>query len=98
MNLIHISYAGPERIIMVGAKKFLFEDHCYCGPVVIGKDGDPLKDQPPESSPFWEAVSLWYQQGKRIKEISGETPWCIWDKPRMQKMIHIGGNNYRFVP
>lgn len=93
MNIIHISYAGPERILMVEGKKFLFEDHHYCGPVVLGKNGDPLSVQPSENSPFWSAVSLWYQQGKRINE-TVNPPWCIWDKPKIQNMRHIGGNNY----
>ena len=97
MKVIHISYGGPDRILYLNGKKFLFEDHQYCGPIVLGKDGDPLKNQPPESSPFWEAVSYWYQQGKRIKELAGHTPWCVWEKPTMQKMRHLGGNNYQLV-
>ena len=97
MNLIHISFAGPEYIILVGPRKYRFEDHHYCGPIVIGKDGDPLDVQPPESSPFWDAVSLWYAQGKRTHDPKTGEIFCVWDKPTIQKMRHIGGNHYELV-
>lgn len=97
MNVIHISYGGPDRVLYIKGKKFLFEDHPYCGPIVLGKNGDPLTNQPPESSPFWDAVSYWYQQGKQIKEAKPDAPWCVWEKPTIQKMRHIGGNNYQLV-
>ena len=96
-ELIHISYGGHDRVIYIKGKKFLFEDHPHCGPIVLDKNGDPLKNQPPESSPFWEAVSYWYQQGKKTKEVESSAPWCIWEKPSMQKMRHVGGNNYVLV-
>jgi hypothetical protein len=98
MKTAHILFGGPERILIDGAqKKWRFEDHPYCGPVVIGKRGDPLEVQPPENSSFWVAVNLWYAQGKRTHPTVGRETWCIWDKPTMQKMRHIGGNNYVLV-
>ncbi len=97
MTLIHVSYGGPDRILYLNGKKWRFEDHPYCGPIVVDKNGDPLKVQPPEGSPFWECVSYWYQQGKRIKENGRDAPWCVWDKPTIQKMRHVGGNNYVLV-
>ncbi|MEN6585743.1 MAG: hypothetical protein ABFE02_06800, partial [Sulfuricella sp.] len=64
-KVIHIMRGGPDISIIDGrSRKWRFEDHPYCGPVVIGKNGDPLENQPPESSPFWEAVNCWYRQGK----------------------------------
>ena len=95
IELIHISFAGPERMI-IDAKNRLwrFEDHRYCGPIVIDKNGDP-KEQPHESSPFWDAVTHWYQQGKKIDEKSGI---CVWQKPTVEKLRHIGGRNYELVP
>lgn len=97
MQTIHISWAGPERIISAGGKKWRFEDHRYCGPIVLNKAGDPLETQPPENSPFWEAVTLWYAQGKRTKDPKTGEIWCVWDKPTMQKMRHIGGRHYELV-
>lgn len=96
-KLINISLGGPDRILYINGKKFLFEDHPYCGPIVLGRDGGPLQNQPPESSPFWEAVSYWYQQGKRTTEVASSPPWCIWEKPNIEKMKHVGGNNFVLV-
>jgi hypothetical protein len=73
------------------------EDHRYCGPIVINKAGDPLEVQPPEGSPFWDAVTLWYAQGKRTKDPKTGEIWCVWDKPTMQKMRHLGGRHYELV-
>ena len=93
MKIIHISFGGPEYWISVGDKVMRFEDHHYCGPSVLGRDGDPLANQPPESSPFWEAVNCWYQQGKVTETICGRV-FAKWVKPTMPKMIHLGGNHY----
>jgi len=95
METICILMGGPDRMLIDGTgKKWLFEDHPYCGPVVLGKNGNPLENQPPESSSFWVAVQHWYDQGKRTHPpLCGKT-WCIWDKPTMKKMRHIGGGNY----
>ena len=98
METVCILVGGPDRVIVDRLnKKWLFEDHPYCGPVVIGKNGDPLANQPPESSPFWEAVQCWYDQGKRTRPPLLKETWCIWDKPTMQKMRHLGGVHYMLV-
>lgn len=86
--VIHISYAGPDIFIIDRhGKKWKFEDHRYCGPSVLGRNGDPLANQPPESSPFWEAVDCWYQQGKVTETISGRV-FAKRVKPTMPKMRH----------
>ena len=93
-KVIHIMLGGPGISIIDGrSRKWRFEDHPYCGPVVIGKNGDPLENQPPESSPFWEAVNCWYRQGKVTEQVCGET-FAKWVKPTPERMIHIGGNHY----
>lgn len=76
-EIIHISYAGPEYWLAAG-KLYCFEDHPYCGPVVLGKKGDPLEVQPPERSTFWQHVNAWYQQGKKFKTV-GDKKWCIYE-------------------
>lgn len=94
MELIHISYAGPEVLILDRkGRKWRFEDHRFCGPIVLNKHGDPLDTQPPQSSPFWEAVNCWYQQGKRTKQVAG-SEYAEWTRPTMEKMIHVGGNHF----
>jgi hypothetical protein len=78
-HLLHISWAGPERWISCGGKHWVFEDHRYCGPIVlVPSTGDPATNQPPEGSIFWQHVSAWYAQGKRVKEVSGKA-WCVYE-------------------
>ena len=94
-KMIHILWAGQERKIIDGKNRvWIFEDHRYCGPVVIDRHGDPKDKQPPENSPFWDAVSLWYQQGKQIDK----NGFCVWQKPTIQKMRHISGRYYELLP
>ncbi len=99
MKIVCMLYGGPERTIIDGkGKKWRFEDHHYCGPIVLtGKTGEIAENQPPENSPFWDAVNLWYAQGKRTKDPRTGEIWCVWDKPTMRKMRHIGGNHYELV-
>lgn len=91
----YLLLGGPDRkIIDAKNRVWKFEDHPYCGPVVVDRHGDPKDEQPPEGSPFWDAVSCWYQQGKQIREMG----FCVWQKPTIQKMRHIGGRNYQLIP
>lgn len=79
MQIIHISWAGPERWLQAGGELWCFEDHHYCGPIVLtNKTRDPAAVQPRESSPFWRHVNAWYQQGKRTKVV-GDRVWCEYD-------------------
>ena len=76
MRLIHISWAGPEYWIAVGDKIMRFEDHHYCGPIVVGnKTGDPLDNQPDERHKFWLHYDAWAKQGKKTKTLEGKV-WC----------------------
>lgn len=70
MDLIHISFAGPTYRITCG-KWREFEDHHYCGPIFIGKDGDPLEVQPKSDDAVWSHVNAWYQQGKKFITVGG---------------------------
>ena len=76
LQIIHISWAGPEYWISVGDKIMRFEDHRYCGPIVVGnKTGDPLDNQPGERDKFWLHYDAWAKQGKKTKPIDGKV-WC----------------------
>jgi hypothetical protein len=61
---VHICFGGPMRKILVNGKPFLFEDHHYCGPLPCRADGSERKLG--NKSPFWDAVTRWYQSGKKI--------------------------------
>lgn len=81
------------RIIDRKNKVWKFEDHPYCGPNVVDRNDDPKDDQPPENSPFWEAVTCWYAQGKGMLD----NGFCRWQPPTMAKMKHVGGRNYELT-
>jgi hypothetical protein len=84
LGLIHISWAGPERWLSAGGKQWCFEDHRYCGPIVLcNKTREPAKNEPPESHPFWQHVNAWYQQGKKTQEVGGKV-WCVYETPLQQ--------------
>jgi len=79
MQLLHILWGGPERWLSCAGKQWVFEDHPYCGPVVLTpKTRDPAENQPAEGSPFWQHVNAWYAQGKRTKEVAGKV-WCVYE-------------------
>ena len=76
LRIIHISWAGPEYWISVGDKVMRFEDHRYCGPIVVGnKTGEPLDNQPNERHKFWLHYDAWAKQGKKTKTLEGKV-WC----------------------
>lgn len=88
-DMIHLCFGGPERWISCAGKVFLFEDHHYCGPVVLNKSTrDPSENQPSEKSIFWQHVQAWYEQGKQTKEIDGKV-WCVYEA-QMQGARRIG--------
>lgn len=79
VSIIHISWGGPERWLSCAGRLWVFEDHPYCGPIVLtGKTRDPAKTQPPENSIFWQHVNAWYSQGKHTKKIAGKE-WCVYE-------------------
>jgi len=92
MGIIHISYAGPTRVITDAmGKRWTFEMHHYCGPIVLNRSGDPAPRQPAEKSPFWEAVTRWEQGGQKLNEV-GE---CVWEPEKKPILQHIAGKHYR---
>lgn len=79
MEVIHISFAGPERWLSAGGSVWVFEDHNYCGPIVLtGKAHEPATTQPPEKSVFWKHINAWYQQGSRTQTV-GDKVWCQYE-------------------
>lgn len=66
-----------------------FEMHPYCGPNILNRKGEPLKDQPVS---FLKAVSLWAQQGKRM-----ENGLCRWDHEPKPILKHRGGRHYEIL-
>ena len=67
-----------------------FEDHPYCGPTLLNRNGEPLRRQPRR---FLEAASQWYQNARRI----GKDGLCEWFEPQKNILKHLGGNHYEVV-
>lgn len=67
-----MTVAGPDHHIKIDGEIFTFEDHHYCGPIPLGKRGDPI--HLPDHHAFWGCVSDWYQQGKVIDK----NGLCVW--------------------
>lgn len=94
MTFAHISYGGPTRVITdAKGKRWTFEMHPYCGPIVLDKHGNPMSRQLGEKSPFWEATTRWCQGGQRLNEV-GE---CVWEPEKKPILEHIVGKHYRAV-
>jgi hypothetical protein len=85
LKIIHISTGGPDRYLTVAGKTVLFEEHPYCGPIVLHKQTkDPIENQPKESDLFWVHYDAWAMQGKRVKEVDGKV-WCEYETDTMKK-------------
>ena len=81
LNIIHISYGGPDRWLSVCGKIMCFEDHPHCGPILLTpKTGEIAEQQPPEKHAFWSHVNAWYAQGKQTITAGGKV-WCKYETP-----------------
>ena len=61
---IFIDCGGPVLEIAVNGRRVRFEDHPYCGPTALKRNGDPARYQPND---FLTAATLWAQQGRKVK-------------------------------
>ncbi len=90
MNHIDV---GHTFCIVVCGKNWYFELSYAQALCVSDKNGNEKKD-PPLNHPFWKAVELWEQQGRKI--VDGK---CVYD-PDLERIPitkHIGGNHYQIV-
>jgi len=87
-----ICTGGPDyKILDSKGKVWRFEMHHYCGPIVLTrKTGEVMDPQPVSSSPFWECVSFWAQQGQQLDALGH----CVWQRPKPIKLQRINGRNY----
>lgn len=86
---VHVLEGGPMLKISVRGKIFEFEMHPFCGPNLLNRKGEAIKNQPMH---FLEAVSLWAQQGERM-----EDGLCRWDHEPEPILQHLGGNNWKIT-
>lgn len=81
---------GPDHVIVADGKRWNFEMHPVCGPVVLNAKGDPLNHQPGPRSDLWTAVTLWAQQGQQV-DSEGV---CVWVPPVAELWVHMGGRHH----
>lgn len=58
---------------VVEIERWLVEVHPYCGPILVGKRGDPLKNQPGPRSRFWDAFER-RDRGRESVGTSAQVP------------------------
>lgn len=75
INVACILTGGLDYKIGVGGRIIPFEMHPYCGPCALTKTGRELKLGP--RHPFWNAVTLWNEQGRRVSDQG----LCLWQEP-----------------
>lgn len=65
---VFLDFAEDGSVVDDAGKAWRFEFSEYGGPLVLGRNGDPLRKQPPERSPFWPAFAVWLAARKKEKE------------------------------
>lgn len=89
VGLVHISMGGPDFTIQVRQKRYTFEFHPYCGPIVLKRNGGAAASQP---NFVMEACSLWAAQGKKV-----ENGLCVWFHEPKPILKHLGGRHWQIV-
>lgn len=56
--------AGDHVVVDERGKRWNFEMHPYCGPIVLRRDGQPAARQPGSRSPFWKPFEQWQKARK----------------------------------
>jgi hypothetical protein len=88
-----ISVGGPHRTISVKGRIYRFEMHPATGPWAVTKAGEVAANQPGARDPFWEAVTFWDRQGRRL-DAAGR---CAWDYPPRPILRHLAGRQYEIT-
>lgn len=53
---------GPDHTVTDNSgRAWTFEQHPWCGPIVLRRDGQPKARQPGSRSRFWPAYEAWQQ-------------------------------------
>ena len=65
VRLVHLNVGGPTHVVEHAGRVWRFEEHGFFGPLVLRRDGAPVKRQPGVRSPFWAAYAAWCAQWRR---------------------------------
>lgn len=77
MEIIHTLRGGPI-LHLTAQRRCRFEDHPYCGPVLVDRCGTPTAEQPGDLDTFWLHYEAWARQGKRTR-VHGDKAWCVYE-------------------
>lgn len=67
------SFTNAVAEVSDGRRKYRFEFSEMFGPTLIGKDGDPLKNQPMrENHPFWRPFNAWLAEYRKPRPLSAQ--------------------------
>jgi hypothetical protein len=90
MNLIHISFGGPEVVFSVRGKERRIEIHPYFGPIALNaRTGEPTVNYPPGFWDVWER----FDAGRRVV-VAGYAvapPWCSECRGFGRRLANVGG-------
>jgi hypothetical protein len=90
-HLVHVCVGGPDRVIVLASgRRVRFEDHAVFGPTPLDRAGNVAHLGPRHA--FWEAVTRWYQGGKRL-DANGV---CVWEPEPdpLAGAVHLGGRHW----
>ena len=97
MSTLRLEIAGAPCIVTladgpftidVSGKEMRFELDGYRGaPWVVGRNGEPLKNQPGGRNPFWRSFGIWCEQGRKM-----DGTRCLWTEPPPNVIRRIGRN------
>lgn len=81
---------GVTYKMRVDNKILLFEFSERFGPLVVGKRGQEVAQ--PKASKFYEQVTLWSRQGKRMRD-----GFCVWTPEPIPITVPMGGRNELWI-
>lgn len=85
-----INVGGPTKKIYAGGRLWYFEMHHFCGPMPIHKKtGNGIEG----TKAFWEAVTLWAQQGERVN-----SDVCLVDRVPPKPIYRLARGHYTEDP
>jgi hypothetical protein len=57
---LSLTQGGRDHFVTdAKGRRWTFEQHPWCGPIVLRKDGQPKSRQPGSRSIFWPAYQAW---------------------------------------
>ncbi len=86
-----VCIGGPTRTILAAGRVWYFEMHHVFGPMPINRRTGRERAG---TQAFWDAVTLWAQQGERVDPDG----ICQYEQPAPKLLYHLGGRNYTEDP